>query len=134
MEPATPEEYRKALEKQLKEEVEYRKAREKEADKIAMEVIELSKKIRRRNKTLFNLIRLAFWMKWGFLFKHDGDYYLGKYFPKRGRKNPYIPLKFVMTYLGVSHRTAQDYVRAMQALDKLQTLILSYVPDFVKSY
>lgn len=114
--------YRKAFEQQQEEEEKYLDGLFEEGKKIAGEVMELSKKVKGRNKTLFNLIWLLWWIKWGCLFRNSGDYDVRKYAPKRGRKGYFIPLKFVMAFLDVSHRTAQDYIRTIDALFKLERL------------
>ena len=95
-----------------------------DGDKLANEIVGLMRIVEGRNKTLLNLLRLLLWRNYGFLFHNSGDYDIRKYKPKRGQKGDFIPLKFVMAYLGVSHRTAQDYIRTVQALDKLHELFI----------
>jgi len=92
--------------------------------------MEITKFVKQRNKPLSKLLTLLLWRNYLWLFYHSGDYDVRKHAPKRGRKGYVIPLKFVMNYLGVTHRTAQDYIRTVEALDKLDKLfdVVSQIP------
>jgi hypothetical protein len=85
----------------------------KELEKLYKQIFETNRILMCRNKTLFNFLRLQL-ISLNLLFplQRDLRFNTSDYEARRGRKSKPIPIKEVMQILGVSHRTAQDYLRA----------------------
>jgi len=88
---------------------------EKEIKRLAKEVLKTRRVLARRTRTLDRLLHL----KMLSLNLLAPDYILNPkdFEARRGRRSKPIPIREAMHILGVSHRTAQDYVRVLKALE-----------------
>jgi len=101
----------------------------KELEKLYKQIFETNEVLRCRNKTLFNFLKLQL-MSLNLIYplRRDLKFNVSEYEAKRGRKSKPIPIREAMQILGVSHRTAQDYLRAW----RVQFLIFDLMNEFHK--
>ena len=101
------ESYKEGIEKEIETE-------RKEIGRLSDEVLKIGKVLRKRSRTLNRLLILKV-TSLNLLDSYPFNPY--DFEAKRGRKSKSFPIKGVMHILEVSHRTAQDYVRILRALD-----------------
>ena len=87
------------------------------SEDVKRDLLKITRIVKQRNKSLENIIWLLYELRYWRLIRSE----IIAYAPQRGKKTE-IPVEFVMSLLGVSHRTAQDYIRTVVALDKLFNL------------
>jgi hypothetical protein len=97
---------------------------EEEMNRLYSEILKLRKVLAKRNQPLDRLLHLQM-ASLNLFAPVNVEYRFNPkdFEAKRGRKSKLIPIREVMHILGVSHRTAQDYVRAWMVLKMINDLM-----------